>query len=257
MFEKLINIQPTVPPFLAIAAILGIPSSVPIARAEDSTAQQEYLQNIRVLGKGIESRDTAERLQLACVGAPLAEGSLERSCEFLQFVVAEPSRLSERIGPIFSIQEGHGKFKGQLKAQLLQAGVTRTPTEEETAVFSKLFYDPISGNGVKNSHGVPKRLLLAVVWTNGAMLAGFLAASLPLAVAVVMAPFLFDRVFRPVTKSLIKRQGGALAKVNNIKALNDRSEIGWQLKPRRIDHKYFVQALTALHNGSTPAGGLK
>ncbi len=108
------------PPFGALLGMaLPFFAGTSVSHAAEPAPFVRVTQAKKVLGRGIQDKHGEEAFQLACVGAPVTEGSLEPDCNRMRFLYRDETGREFLAGPTIRIEPG-ADIVEQIRAQLTE-----------------------------------------------------------------------------------------------------------------------------------------
>jgi len=215
---------------------------------------EEFANSYKVLGRGLENRNTGASLQLACVGG-LEEGvSEEANCQTLQFLLTHSGGSQRLIGQKMSFGVTDKLTRKKILAELRAQGLAAPKQLRNTYQASHVFY----GDAVKGAPAI--WLMFGTLGGSGvasSIFAGGIATfSLPIVAGTVVflsIPLITDLIRLPFQMRKARRDFGYLfGKMGpnvTVKALEDRSKLSWQLKPKTVSAKGFDRFVEAIEDG--------
>lgn len=222
--------------FLSSLILIGVLPA--IALGSPAPGEDTY----KVVGRGMESRSTGERIQLACVGSILESG--ERSCDTLRLLYTDAGGNSKLVWSALHLNEDK-RVKKQVALYLREAkiskqnpfGVVRHWYQEK--LFGGLFSP--SRNGTVPGAIFMSMLLLGTCVATGGGTCALAVGNLAVVAGFVLPVIGFDLLFFPAQR--IATMGSA----RSVKALQDRSMPAWQLRPRKVSGRRFDKILAHLN----------
>lgn len=215
---------------------------------------EEFANSYKVLGRGLENRKTGASLQLACVGGLLEGVSGEANCRTLQFLLTDPDGSQRLIGQKMTFGISDKLTRRTILRELRAQGLAAPKEFANTYQASRVFY---GGEGVNGAPAI--WLIFGTLGGSGvssSLFAGGVATfSLPIIAGTIVflsIPLMTDLIRLPFQMRKARREFGYLfGKMGpniTVKALEDRSKLSWQLKPKQVAAKGFDRFVDAIES---------
>lgn len=215
----------------------------------------EFANSYKVLGRGLENRKTGASLQLACVGG-IEEGVTgEANCRTLQFILTDAGGSQRLIGQKMTFGISDKLTRKAILRELRAQGLAAPKEFANTYQASRVFY---GGEGVNGAPAI--WLVFGTLGGSGvasSIFAGGMATfSLPIVggtIVFLSIPLITDLIRLPFQMRKARREFGFLfGKMGpniTVKALEDRSKLSWQLKPKAVGARGFDRFVEAIESG--------
>lgn len=201
--------------------------------------------SLKVVGRGIQNKETQESLQLACVGRRVQTDSLERECNVLNFLLTDASGVPHLVGkPFFVSDESDVSVRRQLKSQMQSRRLQGSPSSSDIFAYSRGLFQK-DGGGLR---------IFAILFSGAALAGGIPLWGLAIGPGVLL---LTDMIGLPFAIIDAVKYGDKALSVTSAQALRDRAMNQWQVHPKKVRAKRFNRVLRVLSEEGLDEGTLE